>query len=218
MKQIFNANLVKVLRLALFLMIPLLLSNCTQNSNPTSGSSGDLSNPAIKPLVIFTLPGNNAVGPFDIYTPSSGSNKPSFVVQFNKLMNLNSFTTNTATCSGFDRPVVVALHRVYYPYPFQVDKQIKSSKPISSEKTASKSSRVDKQTSYDYDDVMEFDIRDSIAYSQMRYGIGKTYTVAFDTSLKDINGNSLQPYTFSFTPEPYFRVTATYPANGQKNV
>ena len=51
------------------------------------------------------------------------------------------------------------------------------------------------------------------------WNIGQTYTITVLSTLKDINGNTLStPYSFSFTPEPYFRVKSTYPTNGQANV
>ncbi|HLX12191.1 MAG TPA: Ig-like domain-containing protein, partial [Bacteroidota bacterium] len=33
------------------------------------------------------------------------------------------------------------------------------------------------------------------------------------STITDVNGNHLAPYTFSYTPEPYFRITATSPPN-----
>ncbi len=54
--------------------------------------------------------------------------------------------------------------------------------------------------------------------SSYLWSVGQTYTVTVSTILKDVNGNSLQsPYSFSFTPEPYFRVTGTFPNNGVTN-
>ncbi len=49
--------------------------------------------------------------------------------------------------------------------------------------------------------------------------IGISYSVTVDTSAFDINGNHLRtPYTMTFLPEPYFRVTATTPQNGATEV
>ncbi len=65
-------------------------------------------------------------------------------------------------------------------------------------------------------DLIFIDIRSDSSY---RWNIGQTYTLTVATTLKDINGNSLQsPYVLSFTPEPYFRVTYTYPNNAATNV
>jgi hypothetical protein len=51
-------------------------------------------------------------------------------------------------------------------------------------------------------------------YIPASYSVGRRYTFTVDTTLLDANGNHLSvPFTFSFTPEPYFRVTTTYPSN-----
>jgi Bacterial Ig-like domain len=55
--------------------------------------------------------------------------------------------------------------------------------------------------------------------SSIVWAIGQTCTFTVLTTLKDINGNSLSaPYSFSFTPEPYFRVTSSIPQNGDTAV
>jgi hypothetical protein len=199
-----------------------LLSGCTKNSNPT-GDQGNLSDPSIKPVVIFTLPANNGVGPFDIYNRGDGAARPSFVVQFNKLMSSYAIKTGAITCEGFDRPVVVVPH-VVNTIIVETNSQKQSGIVKNTVESVSQQKHSDKPASYD--DVLEFDIFDSLYYAagdynnyQMPYAVGKTYTVTIDTSIEDINGNHLQtPYAFSFTPEPKFRVITSYPANNQKNV
>jgi Bacterial Ig-like domain len=65
-------------------------------------------------------------------------------------------------------------------------------------------------------DVITIHLR---ADSSVVWAIGQTYTFTVLTTLKDINGNSLSaPYSFSFTPEPYFRVTSSIPQNGDTAV
>jgi hypothetical protein len=65
-------------------------------------------------------------------------------------------------------------------------------------------------------DLIYFYLRYDSSYV---WNIGQTYTVTVLSTLKDINGNTLSsPYSFSFTPEPYFRVIYTYPQNGQTGV
>lgn len=55
--------------------------------------------------------------------------------------------------------------------------------------------------------------------SDVFWAIGQSYTFTILPTLKDINGNSLSaPYSFSFTPEPYFRVTSSIPQNGDTAV
>ncbi len=65
-------------------------------------------------------------------------------------------------------------------------------------------------------DVVSF----SLQYDSSNvWKIGQTYTITVLTTLKDINGNTLStPYSFSFTPEPYFRVTYINPSNGAVSI
>ncbi|MGA9406155.1 MAG: Ig-like domain-containing protein, partial [Bacteroidota bacterium] len=46
------------------------------------------------------------------------------------------------------------------------------------------------------------------------YKVGQAYTISIDSLVHDVYGDYLgQTLTFTFTPEPYFRVTDTYPFN-----
>jgi hypothetical protein len=67
-----------------------------------------------------------------------------------------------------------------------------------------------------YSDVFSFVVYDSVWRGQRAaYQIGRTYSVTLDTTIVDINGNHLQrPHTFSFKPEPSFRVAAVSPMPG----
>src|SRR5262249_51846804 len=48
------------------------------------------------------------------------------------------------------------------------------------------------------------------------YEVGRTYTVVADTTLEDLTGRHLsRPYSFSFTPEPSFRVISVVPSGRQ---
>lgn len=65
-----------------------------------------------------------------------------------------------------------------------------------------------------YSDVFSFALYDSVSsYPKLMYAVDRSYTVTLDTTLLDINGN--QPvgnYSFSFVPEPEFRVLAVEPS------
>ena len=167
-------------------------SGCTKEgpAGPQGPPGGeDLTNPAVQPKVIFTYPSTTATGPFDIYNRGEGSSKPHFVVRFNKLMSVHSLLPGKVTCRGFDRPVSVVLNRPYF-------------------------------AGEDYLDIMSFVIVDSAyQYIKMNYRLGQTYTIAIDSTLEDINGNYLgHRITFSFKPEPSFRVLAISPRDGSKDV
>jgi hypothetical protein len=209
MKCTFNGKRLRISGVGYLFIISLLLCGCNQSSSPTSGNLSDLSDPTIKPVVISTLPSNNGVGPFEVYNPGEGVSMPSFIVQFNKLMIVGSFKPGSITCKGFDRPVAVYLHNT-------IDFLRKQGKQGSRNKSALYS-RAGDQASSDYEDVLEFDVRDSIAGLMMRYKVGQKYTVTIHSSLEDINSNYLKtPYSFSFTPEPNFRIILFYPADDQK--
>jgi len=206
-----------VTHLLLLGLVVTLFSGCTRTSNPAS-DQGSLSDPDIKPAVIFTLPGNNAVGPFEIYNPGNGTTRPSFVVQFNKLMSTYSFVSGSIKCTGFARPVTVMLHQSYYPIVIGGSSS-RISEPGSISASAAKIRPLPPDKASSYSNVLEFDIRDSATQQQMRYAVGQIYRITIDTTLEDINGNHLQyPYSFEFTPEPHFRVITTAPQNGTSNV
>ncbi|HEY9167847.1 MAG TPA: Ig-like domain-containing protein [Candidatus Kryptonia bacterium] len=217
---IFISKLNPISRWLPLIAVTILVSGCTKNNNP-AGDTGSLSDPSVKPAVIFTLPANGGTGPFNVFNPGDGTARPSFVVQFNKLMNTYAIKTGAITCKGFDRAVAVVPHSaqnvIYPPYSNRNSKSEKKLVPTALQVP-------DKPASFD--DVVELDVVDSVNYAigngyhyQLPYVVGRTYTVTLDTSLQDINGNHLQsPYTFSFTPEPKFRVITGYPSNGDKNV
>ncbi len=90
----------------------LFTAGCKDSLKTTvvSGGDGDLSNPSIQPQVVFTLPSSGSTGPFKVFNLGDGVALPSFVIQFNKLMSTYSIQTGTIICSGFDKPVRIALH------------------------------------------------------------------------------------------------------------
>jgi len=59
-------------------------------------------------------------------------------------------------------------------------------------------------------------------YYQIYYSsfiVGQAYTITIDSSAHDIYGDSFAgPASFVFTPEPYFRVTDTYPLNNDTSI
>ncbi len=182
--------------LSLLSIIILFLSGCTKEGPAGPPGSDNLTNPTIDPVVLFTHPGNNSVGPFNLFDKHHNYNLPHFAVRFNKLMNKQSFQTKLVKVQGFDKPVVVDLEREYvYREGFQ-------------------------KSSASYDDVLAFAVYDSNSYSTKSvFEVGKSYTVTLEAGIEDINGNTLaMPFQFSFIPEPYFRVLRIDPENGSANV
>jgi hypothetical protein len=56
--------------------------------------------PGVKPVAVSVYPPDGGVGPFDVYNPATGTNKAHFYVNFNKLMNVSTFTSKTVTCQS----------------------------------------------------------------------------------------------------------------------
>jgi len=138
----------------------------------------ELTDPSVDPKVLWTFPADNSTGPFTAFNSTSTHY---FTVQFNKLMNLNSFTSGTVRIKGFNTTV--------YGYLYQSQTQ--------------------------YTQILQFYMRNSQTGNTVNYEIGKTYSVELDSTIEDIHGKRLgKIYTFTFTPEPYFRIRTIYPADG----
>jgi len=165
-----------------------LFPACDKVSNVVGADDRQsLSDSTISPRVIFTSPSHGTSGPFQLYNYGPGSQRPHFVIQFNKFISTYSIGPNTVRISGFERPAVVRVRPQGFYY------------------------RLDK-TAY-YSDILEFDVVDSLGYYyRMPYEVGHTYTVVVDTSLRDINNNLMgEAYVFSFAPEPNLRILMIYP-------
>lgn len=178
------------------LAVTLLIGGCKETIVQTIIlGPNDLTNPAIQPRVIFTLPGNNAIGPLDLFSSGDNYNYPHFALRFNKLMNVLSFDPKAITVEGFDRPVRVDLYREFFPYPW-----------------LRKTPAIPGASSSNYDDVLAFIISDSLSYPRSIYRVGRSYSITILPGLEDINGNfTSERYQFTYQPEPYFRVTEIYP-------
>lgn len=142
-------------------------------------------------------------GPFAVYDRGDGIDKSHFVVRFNKLMSKFTVLPGTVVCTGFDRPVQV---RLFQKYIIIIDKA-----PVVSSANSG--------DNY-YSDLLAFSIYDSSNnYTKMDYRVGRTYTITLDSTIEDINGNRLgRPFSFSFTPEPYFRVVGFRPRDRSTDV
>ena len=176
-------------------------------SGPESGAES-LSDPSIMPDVVFTLPTNGSSGPFNnVYNSGPGWNEPHFIVKFNKYINVASIKQSSISCQGFPYPVRVIVKESYYYYWWSQGSSTTRSTATEAESP--------------FRDLIEFAVvRDGYSWwgnNIARYEIGKSYTVTIDTSIQDINGNHpVTPYSFSFSPEPRFRVLETNPESGSE--
>jgi hypothetical protein len=157
----------------LFLLAAIFfLLSCKGPAGPMGPSGADaLTDPNIKPKVIWTFPSNGQIGPItDFYSRVS--------IRFNKILDAST---------------------IYH------------SIQLSPSNTGY--ARVDTNNTLSFTgDIISVGLYSDSSYM---WAVGQKYTSIVLTTLKDINGNSLSaPYSFSFTPEPYFRVTYTYPTNG----
>ncbi len=158
-----------------------------------SDSYGDLTDPTVPLKVQYTIPQDKGVGPFPIFNRAY-TYKPHFTIQFNKLMDRSTITSKSVKCQGGSWPTLVAPFSGSYSYP----------------------------TTTVPGNIMQFYLYYSGPGSYPSgpfYEVGKTYTVTVDTTVADLYGNHLSTsFTFSFTPEPNFRVIASVPADGDSNM
>ena len=186
----------------LLLTMPFIfLSGCkTENTITGTGSNGNLIDPFVMPRVVATFPVDGSTGPFGSFATHQDYRKPHFIIEFNKVINTLAFQSNWISVQGFDRPVMVIPLRAYYYYPLLQKSSQSADDVITS--------------------VVGFNIYDSLGdRGLMQYHIGKKYTVTVNTSFEDFNENHfLQPYQFSFTPEPYFRFVSSSPHDGTQDV
>lgn len=203
-----------------------LASGCREDKDTlpvTPVDYGSLSDPSIKPRVVFSLPENNAVGPFKLFDTGDGYAYPHFVIRFNKLMNLLAFSDTLLTCEGFDVPVRVRIKSSTYMASLtggsrEDSARLAAQSPYKKEATSVRNSAGTES----YSDIVAFDV---VAYppsyysSRMRYKVGQTYTMRLKAGMEDINGNqTTEEFTLTYKPEPELRVTGLYPKNGSKDV
>lgn len=141
-------------------------------------SNEALSDPSIRPSVIFTSPANGAIGPFNTYGPYNG---PLITIQFNKLVNVLNLNTDCITLRDENTTYWLQLENSGYV-----------------------------GSSYVY---MDPALRNILIYrTSSKYLANRVYTVTIDTTFSDVHGYQLGgPYTFSFTPEPGFRIYGSTP-------
>jgi len=173
-------------------IVVLALAGC--DDSPTGSSSPpNWIDPRIAPQVLATYPLDGGTGPFELFIPGSYL-APHFIVQMNKAINRFEFRPNWFTVQGFDRPVTVFLLQSFEPYP----ERQRTPDPLVG--------------------VMALGVVEGFQGSA-RYRIGRTYTVTVETTLEDATGRHPdQPYSFSFQPEPFFRVTSVLPEDGDEQV
>ena len=165
-----------------------MFSGC--NSNPTSTDNTINATVTVAPYIIWTDPMPDAVGP-NIMSPNNVVK-----IRFSHLMDTRSVIHATSILPT-DQTVFIDTNRAgpvegtTFDFPLT---------PISTWGIFVRDANLDSRFPPLY----------SIYYPSFK--VAQKYTISVDTSAQDIYGNYLAATTsFSFTPEPYFRVTDTYP-------
>ncbi len=166
----------------------ILFSGC--NSNPTGTDNTINATVTVAPYIIWTDPMPDAVGP-NIMSPNNVVK-----IRFSHLMDTRSVIHATSILPT-DQTVFIDTNRAgpvegtTFDFPLT---------PISAWWIYVKDANLDSRFPPLY----------SIYYPSFK--VAQMYTISVDTSAQDIYGNHLAAKTsFSFTPEPNFRVTDTYP-------
>ena len=169
-----------------FFLAPLLLVGC--NNDP--GTSVDTGTVSVAPYIVWTDPMPDAVGP-NIMSPNNVVK-----IRFSHLMDTRS-VIHATTITPSNQTVFIDTNRAgpvegtTFDFPLT---------PIPVWYAYVKDANLDSR----------FPALYSIYYPSFK--VGQTYTISVDTSAQDIYSNHLDAKTtFSFTPEPHFRVTDTYP-------
>ena len=170
----------------LIYLVALFIIGCTNDP----GTSVDTGTVTVAPYMIWSDPLPNAVGP-NIMSPNNVVK-----IRFSHLMDTRSVILATSILPS-DQSVFIDTNRsgpvegTTFDFPLT---------PLSTWWVYVKDATLDSRFPPLY----------SIYYPSFR--VAQSYTVSVDTTARDIYGNYLAAKTsFSFTPEPYFRVTDTYP-------
>ena len=175
----------------------IVLAGCTSDSNNAVDNGGGINDVSLTPAVIWTDPLPESVGP-NIMSPGNVVK-----IRFNKLMDTRS-VIRAVSITPSDESVFIDTTRAApvegttFDFPltptpiwlvFVRDANLDSRFPPSY------------QVYYPY------------------FKVGQKYSISVDPSALDVYGNTLaSKYSFSFTPEPYLRVTDNYPLKNDTGV
>ncbi len=159
-------------------------------AGPPGDPTGSLGDPSIMPKVIHSYPAANTTGPYpELYRYDCGFEWCYYYSQFQ--VRFNKFMDLTSVRRSV---------RLYSP-----------------------DGNINADTNFIISvggDVFILNPVDSNGYrSNFRFQVGAPYSIAVDSTARDINGNALAPpFTATFVPEPYFRVMEVQPQDGDVNV
>lgn len=183
----------------IILLLALIAWSCRDNSNNITSSVIDTSidDPYSTPNVIWTDPLAGAVGP-NIMSPGNVVK-----IRFDKLMDTKS-VVRAVTLSPTNEWVFIDSTR---------------SGPVEGTTFDFPLTPEPNYLPLVYDPWVDAVFPSWYVIQYPYFKVGQTYTITVAASAEDIFGNTLdQPDSFSFTPEPYFRVTDVTPMNNDTAV
>ncbi|HTX20181.1 MAG TPA: Ig-like domain-containing protein [Bacteroidota bacterium] len=172
------------------IVLAAVIAGC--DSNPTSSlqTSGSTNVP---PSVVWTDPWPGAIGP-NIMSPGNV-----VIIRFNTLMNtysvIHAVSISPSNSSVFiDTTRAAPVEGTTFDFPL-------TPTPL--------------WLAYVNDASLDSRFPASYQIYYPYFAVGQQYTISIGPSTEDIYGDTLgSTVTFSFTPEPYFRVMDSYPMNG----
>ena len=178
-----------------FFLIIVFLAGCDSNNGvDTTGTSAAST---LAPTVVWTDPYPGAVGP-NIMAPNNIVR-----IRFSTLMDTRS-VIHGVTLSPVNQSVYIDTTTAY---------------PVEGTTFAFPLTPTPVWLVYLADPVINSRFPANYPLYNSDFKVGQAYTITIDSSVHDIYGDYFGPAaSFFFTPEPYFRVTDTYPLNNDTAV
>lgn len=177
--------------LLVFLFSLFFVGCTTDSSGPISDGTG-INDPSVAPAVYWTDPLDGAVGP-NIMSPGNV-----VIIRFTKVMNTRS-VIRAVSISPSNQSVYIDTNRA---------------SPVDGLAFDFPLTPTPYWLIYTRDPLLDQRYPPAYQIYYPSFKVGQVYTVTVAASAQDFFGNAMgSPQSFSFTPEPYFRVTNTYPQN-----
>lgn len=175
----------------------IILLGCNSDSNNVVDNGGGINDVSLTPAVIWTDPLPESVGP-NIMSPGNVVK-----IRFNKLMDTRS-VIRAVSISPSNESVFIDTTRAAPVEGTTFDFPLTPT-PL--------------WLIYVKDINLDSRFPPSYQVYYPYFKVAQKYTIMVDQSALDVYGNALaSKFSFSFTPEPYLRVTDTYPLKGDTGV
>ena len=179
-------------KLLVVYLFSLFFVGCTTDSSSSIGDGTGINDPSVAPAVYWTDPLDGALGP-NIMSPGNV-----VIIRFTKVMNTRS-VIRAVSITPSNQSVYIDSNRASPVDGLTFDFPLT---PTPYWLIYTRDPFLDQRYPAGY----------QIYYPTFK--VAQIYTVTVAASAQDFYGNTLgSPQSFSFTPEPYFRVTNTWPQN-----